>query len=172
MLKMLNLDFNEIMIFILAVIFYGFMTTMKELDKDYNKFSEEDRKEAKGIIEKSLEDKIGKGIFISGILALVICFYIKNGATSLRSLVDVVFIDQLLNMTKYVIRFFYFLSFFFGILLFYLLIILYRIKLPNPKISFLAKNEYLKSYGFLCLKSLILGFGTPVLMKMASQFII
>jgi len=50
MLKMLNLDFNEIMIFILAVIFYGFMTTMKELDKDYNKFSEEDRKEAKGII--------------------------------------------------------------------------------------------------------------------------
>lgn len=168
---MLNLSFNEIIICILAVIFCSFMVTMKELDKDYNKFSEEDRKEAKGIIEKSLEDKIGKGIFISGILALGICFYIKGGEISLKSLVDVVFIEQLFNITKYVIRFFYFLSLFFGILLLYLLILLYRIKLPN-QISFLAKNEYLKSYGFMCLKSLILGFGTPILMKMASQFII
>lgn len=171
-MRNLGLGFNEIMICILAVVFYGFMVTMEELDKDYNKFSEEDREEAKGIIEKSLEGKIGKGIFISGILALGICFYIKSGSTSLRSLVDTVFIDQLLSMTKYVIRFFYFLSLFFGILLFYLLIILYRIKLPNSKISFLAKNEYLKSYVFLCLKSLILGFGTPILMKMVSQFII
>lgn len=171
-MRNLGLGLNEIMICILAVVFYGFMVTMKELDKDYNKFTEEDRKEAEEIIEKKLEGKIGKGIFISGILALGICFYIKNGATSLRALGDVVFIDQLLNMTKYVIRFFYFLSLFFGIILFYLLIILYRIKLPNQKISFLAKNEYLKSYGFLCLESLILGFGTPILMKMVSQFIV
>lgn len=125
-MRNLGLGFNEIMICILAVVFYGFMVTMEELDKDYNKFSEEDREEAKGIIEKSLEGKIGKGIFMSGILALGICFYIKSGSTSLRSLVDTVFIDQLLSMTKYVIRFFYFLSLFFGILLFYLLIILYR----------------------------------------------
>lgn len=168
---MLNLSFNEIMICILAVIFCSFMVTMKELDKDYNTFSEEDKKEAKAIIEKELEDKIGKGIFISGVLALGICFYIKGGEISLKSLVDVVFVEQLLNVTKYAIRLFYFLSFFFGIFLLYLLTLLYRIKLPK-KISFLAKNEFLKTYGFLCLQNLILGFGTPILIKIASKFII
>lgn len=110
---MLNLSLNEIMICILAIVFYVFMIIMKKLDKDYNKFTEEDRKEAKAIIEKELEDKIGKGIFISIVLALGICFYIKGEEISLKSLVDVVFVEQLLNVTKYAIRLFYFLSFFF-----------------------------------------------------------
>lgn len=98
---MLNLDFNEIMVCILGVIFFIFRITMKEFDKNYNTFSEKEREEAKAIIEKSLENKIGKGVCIAGILALGISVYIKGGSDLNVPLgrETVVFISQIYNVS-------------------------------------------------------------------------
>ena len=159
---------NEIGIFISGVLIYLFIILQKKL-KEYGGFSKEIREEVEKIIDENMKGKVKYGVFLSIILSLMLWFKVEGGYIGLSS--EDVLIPQLYFFTKNFIRFLNLISLFWGTFLIYLIIQLHNIKLKK-EISFLAKNEFLKTYGFLCLQNLILGFGTPILIKIASKFII